>query len=264
MSAKEIVVKTIAAKVANDYIKRHHYSGKIVNNSTVHFGVFYKGLLGGVMSYGNSTVKEFMLGLVRNTTWNGFIELNRLAFSDFLPRNSESRALAISFQLLRKNAPHVRWIISFADATQCGDGTIYRASGFLLTGVKKNTSMVLLPDGTVTHKMNFTASCNHAIASRWNPKAKTFTQAMKDIGAKRIDGFQIRYIKFLRKEDEKDLLAPNLPYSEIARLGARMYKGKKIDNNTEADTISQRQSYNTDSTTLLHRGSGARSDLDAP
>lgn len=263
MSAKEIIVKVIDSKTANEYVKKYHYSGKVVNNSTLHFGVFYHGVLGGVMSYGNSTTKEFMLGLVKDTKWNGFIELNRMAFSDFLPKNSESRALAISFKLIRKNAPHIKWIISFADATQCGDGTIYRASGFLLTGIKKNTSMVQLPDGTITHKMNFSASCSRAIAQKWNPSGKPASQAIKECGAKRIEGFQIRYIKFLNAEDEKDLNVPVLPYSEIDRQGVRMYKGKKIDNNPGMDTIPERGS-STVRRDISNVETAAHTDLPAP
>lgn len=243
MSAKELIIKPISSKVANEYVKKYHYSGKVVNNSTLHFGVFYHGMMGGVMSYGNSTTKEFMLGLVKDTKWNGFIELNRMAFSDFLPKNSESRAMAVSFNLIRKSAPHIKWIISFADATQCGDGTIYRASGFLLTGIKKNTSMVKLPDGTITHKMNFSASCSRAIAQKYNPKGKPASQAIKECGATKIEGYQIRYIKFLRKEDEKDLQVPVLPYSEIDRIGARMYKGKKLDTTGQNDIIPERDSH---------------------
>ncbi len=28
------------AKVANEFVKKHHYSGKVVNNSSLHFGCF--------------------------------------------------------------------------------------------------------------------------------------------------------------------------------------------------------------------------------
>jgi hypothetical protein len=45
-----------------------------------------------------------------------------------------------SIKLIKKNAPHIKWILSFSDGNQCGDGTIYRASGFKLIGVNKNTS----------------------------------------------------------------------------------------------------------------------------
>jgi len=30
--------------------------------------------------------------------------------------------------------PQIKWVISYADGTQAGSGTIYRASGFVLTG----------------------------------------------------------------------------------------------------------------------------------
>ena len=73
------------------------------------------------MSFGPSTDKTKLIGLVEGTGWNEFIELNRMAFSDLLPRNSESRALAIAVKLLRKNAPHLKWFVTFADGTQCGD-----------------------------------------------------------------------------------------------------------------------------------------------
>lgn len=62
--AKEIVMKVIPAKVATPFMKAHHYSGKVVNNSTLHFGVFLDGQLHGVMSYGPSLDKSKIIGLV--------------------------------------------------------------------------------------------------------------------------------------------------------------------------------------------------------
>jgi hypothetical protein len=38
-----------------------------------------------------------------------------MAFSDLLPKNSESRSIAISIKLLKQKAPHLKWVISFAD-----------------------------------------------------------------------------------------------------------------------------------------------------
>lgn len=42
-TAKDIVVKIIPSKVANEFVKKHHYSGKVVNNSQLHFGCFLGG-----------------------------------------------------------------------------------------------------------------------------------------------------------------------------------------------------------------------------
>jgi hypothetical protein len=45
-------------------------------------------------------------------------------------KTQKARCIAIAFKLIKKNAPQIKWILSFSDGTQCGDGTIYRASGF--------------------------------------------------------------------------------------------------------------------------------------
>lgn len=134
---KEIEIKVIPAKIANPFVKEHHYSGKVVPNSVLHFGAFLDGKLHGVLSYGNSMDKRKTMALVADTKWNEFIELNRMAFDDYLPRNSESYCIGATLRMIKKQAPHIKWVISFADGTQCGDGTIYRASNFVLTGIKK-------------------------------------------------------------------------------------------------------------------------------
>jgi len=143
--AKELLLRPIDSKTANAFMKRTHYSGKVVQNSQLHIGVFWHGRLEGALQFGPSLDKRKLIGLVEGTRWNEFIELNRLAFTDALPRNSESRALGVTMRLLRKYAPHLKWVVSFADATRCGDGTIYRAAGFVLTGIKENQQLYTLP-----------------------------------------------------------------------------------------------------------------------
>ena len=145
-TAKDIIVKPIKANAANALVKKVHYSGKVVANSILHFGVFLDGKLEGVMSFGSPMVKRNAIKLVDGTAWNGMLELNRMAFSDVLPRNSESRALSIAFRLIKKHYPHIEWILSFSDGTQCGDGTIYRASGFVLTQIKANNLLRINPE----------------------------------------------------------------------------------------------------------------------
>ncbi len=70
--------------------------------------------------------------------WTEFLELNRMALDGYLPKNSESRCFSIAVKFLKKQAPHIKWIISFSDAIQCGDGAIYRASGFILTAIRES------------------------------------------------------------------------------------------------------------------------------
>jgi hypothetical protein len=164
------------------------------------------------MSYGSSINKKGTINLVAGTKWNGFIELNRMAFDDFLPKYSESRCIAVSMRLLKKNAPHIKWVISFADGTQCGDGTIYRASGFKLVGIAKNTALRINPkNGEPMHVIQ----AHHLKMSTEFRKWKAY------------EGYQLKYIYFIDKSLEKDLTKPVLPFSKIAEVGAGMYKGIK-------------------------------------
>jgi len=220
-SAKEIVVKPIPAQVASAFVAKHHYSGKAVRNSQLHFGVFLDGRLEGAIQLGPSLDKRKIMGLVRDTGWNGFLELNRMVFTDYLPRNSESRALGVVFRLIRKKYPQIKWIISFADACQCGDGTIYRASGFVLTAVKTNKDVIRLPDGTVTHTMSVKTG-----KGKLEHLASTGGASTVKIGTP-LAGFQVRYIYFLDQSWRPKLAVPALPFSELDRLGAKMYLGEK-------------------------------------
>lgn len=236
--AKEIVVKVIPPKVATPFVRRWHYSGKVVNNSQVHFGCFLDGILHGVMSFGPSMDKRKVLNLVHTDNdrggerqkWNECLELNRMAFDDILPRNSESRCLSIAFRLIRKNAPQIKWIISFSDGTASGDGTIYRASGFILTQIKVNQSILVMPDGERITVLNFSNGfgtkeriCKKFNLPMWSGAS---VKPLEKIGVKPAPGFQLRYIKLLTPDAK--LACEALPFSAIDEAGAGMYRGKQI------------------------------------
>lgn len=48
-----------------------------------------------------------------------------------------------------------------------------------------------------------------------------------EMGYRPIEGFQLRYIYFIDPTARERLSVPALPYSEIERLGAGMYKGQR-------------------------------------
>lgn len=233
---KDIQVKVIPSSIANPFIKKHHYSGKVVNNSKLHFGAFLDGGLHGVLSYGPSTDKEKIRPLVSGTGWNEFLELNRMAFDDYLPRNSESYCISITLRMIRKQAPQIKWVISFADGCSCGDGTIYRAANFVLTGIKKNTTLYILPNGEKIHELTLNSGPTTPRPELGGKSLYDITGGRQSIkkwaeitGAKLLDGFQLRYIYFIDKDARKRLTVPEIPFSKIDELGAGMYKGEKIE-----------------------------------
>jgi len=241
--AKRLEVRPISASDANRIVKALHYSGKVVNNSQLHLGVFLDGKCGGAMQFGPSLDKRKIQPLVSGTLWNEFIELNRMAFADWLPRNGESRCLGYAMRWIRKTYPHIKWVVSFADGTQCGDGTIYRASGFVLTGIAVAKKHFRLPSGDVVHLV--TLESNPTIprpelngrtyfdvtGGRFNPRDYLVTAQ-----AVRASGFQLRYVYFIDQTARDRLSVPILPFSEIDRRGAGMYKGKPRERSADSGT----------------------------
>ena len=250
--AKEIIVKVIPAKIANEFVKKHHYSGKVVPNSNLHFGAFLDDKLHGVLSYGNPLDKSKVLPLVQPCKWNEMLELNRMAFDDYLPKYSESRCIAVSIRLIKKNAPHIKWILSFSDGTQCGDGSIYRATGFSLTAIKKNHNTVQLPSGEVIHKMTLESSplqkrpeLNGISYYKLTNGKYNFQQYVEAVNGKILVGYQLRYVYVIDKNCK--ITVPVLPFSEIDKIGAGMYRGKKITLQERRATLSEEVDSNATS-----------------
>jgi len=224
---KQIMVRPIAAAIGKQICKENHYSRKVVPNSQIHLGAFLHGRCLGVMQFGPSMDRNRMCLVVRGTKPREMLELNRMAFSDELPRNSESRCLGFALRLIAKTYPTIKWVVSFADACQCGDGAIYRACNFVLTSIKKNTSLLTMGDGKVVARKT--------LDDHIDPKTGRFMSAiMREKGAKPLVGYQLRYIYFLHPDERQNLTCPEIPYSAIDECGARMYKGVRPKHSGDA------------------------------
>lgn len=222
------------------------------------------------MQFGPSLCKRNLQGLVEGTGWNEFIELNRMAFGPNLPRNSESRALGVALRMLRANAPHLRWVVSFADGAQCGDGTIYRAAGFLLTQIKPNRSLLRFPGGEIIagptlacqgpkggnrQKARALQAINRLSVTECAATVQAGSASLKpylDAGAEFIPGFQLRYVYCLDPTARERLTCPVLPYSAIGAAGAYMYLGKPRVGSADSGTPGTTRKGLCDGTPTLH------------
>ena len=254
IKVKSLIVKPISKAAANTLCRRWHYSGKVDSRSQIHLGVFHNNMCYGIMQFGPSIYKKKIIGIVKGTRWNGFLELNRMAFSDELPKNSESRCLAMAFKIIKKRYPFIKWIISYSDATQSGDGAIYRATSFKLTAINKNKSMIRTKNGDVICSLIMSlSSTSNATKKRYGfrPGLDTLKSWMDRDKLSYLPGYQLRYIKFLNPEAEKDLTVPIIPYSKIPDE-VKMYKGiKRIEHESNA-AISQMAEGGAVPTDALH------------
>jgi hypothetical protein len=149
--------------------------------------------------------------------------------------------MAVAFRLIRKHYPNIEWIISFSDGTQCGDGAIYRAAGFVLTGIRENKTLFEFPEGTKIANMTLTAHWDtdavSALCCRLGVpvKARSISEWRK-LGGVELPGYQLRYIYFLNPAARGRLTAPVLPFEKISDMGASMYKGEKITRAKKQDS----------------------------
>lgn len=200
----------VKKKIADEVVKKYHYSKSVCNNSQLSFIVKYKGFIEGAIQFGPSIDSRRVsssLGLDFGET----IEINRMALSDNLPKNSESRVIGFCIRFIKKNYPKIKAIISFADACQCGDGTIYRASGFVLNSIKKNDTMRLLPNGKIVANLNF----------KLKKDLRFDGYLLSDTVP--LDGYQLRYVYKI----DKNMKIKEIPFNSIPE-DVRMKKGIKL------------------------------------
>jgi hypothetical protein len=132
-SAHQIVVDEITRERAAWCYGQWHYLGETKFISTRNYGAFFNGILYGAITYGAPNATE-LDGYFDRYTQDGWFEIKRLALSPSLPKNSESRFIAVSLRLLKKSEA-VRGVVTYADSGVGHVGTIYKAAGFDYKGL---------------------------------------------------------------------------------------------------------------------------------
>jgi len=195
-------VRVIPRPQAVDTIRRHHYSGRVVNNSYIHLGVFWAGAFSGALQFGYALNPSSGRRTVADTGNREYLELNRMWIESSVPRNGESKSISYAVKLIKQLYPQVGWIQSFADE-RCGRfGVVYQASNFLYLGSHKTTFYRL--DDQWYHEMLLTA----------HRKGGTRGQYLRSNIDRAESGVfrQFHYIYFIKQSARQRLLRPVLPY----------------------------------------------------
>lgn len=199
---RNFYVAIIPRKQACEIIIAQHYSGRIVQNSYVHLGVFIEGELLGVLQLGYALMPRQVGKIVRNTEVTEYLELNRMWLDDKAPRNSESRAIAYAVKFIKRACPAVKWIQSFADE-RCGRlGVVYQAANFLYLGSHKTSFYEL--DGQTYHSMLLTAH------KKGGQRGAYLRQNLHRATQHKLN--QYRYVLFVKPKYRRDLVMRPRPY----------------------------------------------------
>lgn len=73
-----------------------------------------------------------------------------------------------------------------------------------------------------------------------------FKKYVEYTGGQILKGFQLRYIYFIDKRCREHLTVPEIPFSEIDRLGAGMYKGEKTEKTAQSERHAKKTIKNED------------------
>jgi hypothetical protein len=133
-----------AAKYA---VENWHYSGVLPVPPLVKVGAWEAGKFIGVVIFSrganNNLLKPF--GLLQTQG----CELTRVALTKHSVQ--VSRIMRLALQFLKRNAPELQLVVSFADPSEGHHGGIYQAGNWIYTGRQPSTIEYIAPDGKQWH-----------------------------------------------------------------------------------------------------------------
>ena len=140
---------TRATPKAIDYACKHFHYAKAVPVNTVGYNV-YNGAdeWCGVILYGTGANRN--LGTEYGLPQGGVLELVRVALNG--KQEQTSMAVAMSIKQLKKDVPHCRLVVSYADCDQQHLGTIYQATNWIYVGLRDKGDYSFIIKGKKTHR----------------------------------------------------------------------------------------------------------------
>lgn len=140
-----------SAKAIKYAILKWHYS-KSVPNVSLAYSVFNAfGEWCGVVCFGVGATNNIARPYGLNQ--GQVVELLRVALNG--KQESTGKAVAISLKILRKDAPNVRLVVSYADTEQGHLGVIYQASNWFYIGSSTDSNLIV--NGIREHRRTLTS-----------------------------------------------------------------------------------------------------------
>jgi hypothetical protein len=170
LKARELEISPCELVQIRRFVETHHYSHNL-NGVKISqcFRVEFEGkLVGGVV-----------FGSLSTTAWKRFadseekvMELRRLVLLDEAGRNSESRVVGWCLRWLKKHAPAIEIVVSYADPAHGHSGVIYRASNFQHVGMSAADKGFRDPETGKTYH-------SRALRTKYNGDFKPFVKRLR-------------------------------------------------------------------------------------
>lgn len=124
----DYIIKRISTKEAKEYIHNNHYSHGSHNGPSPCYGLFDGDELIGAMMFATPCSENVRSSIFGEEYKDHVTELHRLHILDCTPKNTESWFIARCLKQLKIDKPQIWAVLSFSDATEGHDGTIYKAT----------------------------------------------------------------------------------------------------------------------------------------
>ena len=173
----------MALSVAQELVRKYHYSGGGSNTATYRHGLFHKGseeCLG--VSWWIPPTKSAALATYPEN-WKGVLSLTRLAIAPEVPANAASFLLGASMRMINREL----WpcLVTYADEMMGHTGAIYRATNWEYCGMTAKEA-TFFKDGRM-------------IARKAGPRTRTH-QEMYNLGCELIGKFAKHKFRHIRIE----------------------------------------------------------------
>ena len=238
-----VTLREISKDAAKSIIVKHHYS-HAWTMCRYALGVFYQTdnehsffdskeeKLIGVLVYGTPVGRLSAQSISSELKPDEVLELTRLFIFDGYGKNIESLALGKSFDWLRKNAKHIKALLSYSDPKVSHKGTIYQATNWVYQGNKtkilESRQFKFKEDGDWLHSRTVSAQYGtNGVPALTKKVGHTFWW--------RVEPPKHRYVYILVGKGEKrkimkTLKHPPLPYiKELDDEGVKVHK-VEVDN----------------------------------
>lgn len=148
---QNLKVMRIKSNEAKEFIRQNHYSRGCHNGPSPCYGLFDKEEVIGVLCFATPCSENVRRWLFGEEGKHHVTELHRLFIFDVTEKNTESWFISRCLNLLKKEKPEIKLVVSFSDLTQGHRGTIYAASNFILTGMTKKSVFFRDQEGRLRH-----------------------------------------------------------------------------------------------------------------
>ena len=227
VDTSKVSLRLVSKPIARKFIEKNHYSGRL-SSCRYPIGIFYQSdnehkffdekeeKLIGCIAYGYPIGRRVLGSIFKNDlelTTKNILELTRLVIYDDYGKNIESFVISQSFKWLKKNAPNIKVLISYADPEQNHTGKIYQATNWLYQGcgdiqMAPTFSLKIEEDGEWIHSRTVYSMYGSSNAEHLkNRIGHTFW--LKKEAEKH------RYLFFIGSRKEKKLFITNLKHPQL-------------------------------------------------